>query len=120
GQGDGECEMPLRMFQDDGGREWRVWEVRPLRPERRATDRRLLARAVPLERRRGSDRRVLAETRVKLSHGLTHGWLAFDSDAEKRRLAPIPMGWDALPDRVLEALCRAARATDRRNDPSQG
>ena len=108
--------MPLRMFQDDGGREWRVWEVRPLRPERRVSDRRAAPSDVPTERRAGADRRVLAETRVRLTHGLTHGWLAFDSDSEKRRLAPIPMGWDALPDGVLAALCREASPTTRRFD----
>jgi len=102
------------MFQDDGGREWRVWEVRPLRPERRAGDRRATARDVPLDRRAGIDRRVLAETRVRLTHGLAHGWLAFDSDSEKRRLAPIPVGWDALPDGVLARLCREANPADRR------
>ena len=110
--------MPLRMFRDDGGREWRVWDVRPLRPERRGTDRRCVECDVPVERRRGGDRRILNETRVKLTNGLALGWLAFDSDAEKRRLAPIPDGWADLPDGVLCDLCRDARPISRRFDLS--
>lgn len=106
--------MPLRIFQDEAGREWRVWEVRPLRPERREADRRCVACDVPVDRRRGSDRRQRWEMRVRLTDGLGLGWLAFDSDAEKRRLAPIPEGWDALPDGELCALCRHARPSDRR------
>jgi hypothetical protein len=110
--------VPLRMFRDDGGREWRVWEVRPLRPERRGTDRRCVACDVPVERRRGADRRMVSETRVKLSHGLAFGWLAFDSDEEKRRFAPIPSNWEVLADDDLCELCHRARPTDRRFDRS--
>lgn len=106
--------MPLRIFRDDEGREWRVWEVRPLRPERRALERRCTSCDVPVDRRRNSDRRRLAETRVRLTHGLALGWLAFDSDAEKRRFAPIPEGWESLPDGELCALCRHALRSERR------
>jgi hypothetical protein len=109
--------VPLRMFRDDGGREWRVWEVRPLRPERRArSDRRCAVCTVPVERRSGADRRNLAETRVRLTNGLTLGWLTFDCTDEKRRLAPVPDGWDALPDRELCELCRRARPAERRDE----
>lgn len=107
--------MPLRMFRDEEGREWRVWEVRPLRPERRANDRRCAVCDVPVDRRSGSERRNRAEIRVRLTEGLGMGWLTFDSDAEKRRLAPIPEGWDALPDGELDTLCRHARPSDRRS-----
>ena len=112
--------MPLRMFRDDMGCEWRVWEVRPLRPERRSDDRRRTPVPVVHERREGGDRRVLTETRVRLMNGLSHGWLAFDSDREKRRFAPIPLGWEMLPDGVLSRLCREARLTERRIDQRGG
>lgn len=29
------------------------------------------------------------------------GWLTFDNGAERRRLAPIPPGWEELPDERL-------------------
>ncbi|HET6230703.1 MAG TPA: hypothetical protein VFE05_11590 [Longimicrobiaceae bacterium] len=39
---------------------------------------------------------------------LSGGWLCFQCDAEKRRLAPIPEGWDTHPDDDLEGhLSRA-------------
>jgi len=109
--------VPLRMFRDERGCEWRVWEVRPLRPERRSAERRRTTEAVARDRREGSDRRVLMETRVRLLHGLAHGWLTFDSDREKRRLAPIPAGWELLPDRMLSLLCREARPAERHREP---
>ena len=41
------------------------------------------------------------------------GWLTFESDGERRRLAPIPRNWEeAAPDR-LEIYCRAAQAVTR-------
>ena len=41
------------------------------------------------------------------------GWLTFESDGERRRLAPIPRNWEeAAPDR-LELYCRAAQAVTR-------
>lgn len=112
--------MPLRMFRDDRGCEWRVWEVRPLRPERRSSERRHAQESIERDRRVGSDRRVLTETRVRLLHGLAHGWLTFDCDREKRRLTPIPAGWEMLPDGVLSLLCGEARPTERHREPRGG
>jgi hypothetical protein len=36
------------------------------------------------------------------------GWLTFESAATRKRLAPIPDGWDETPSDRLELLCRAA------------
>ena len=45
------------------------------------------------------------------------GWLTFESGDRKRRLAPIPSGWELMPDDSLRALL--ASATDaRRLTPS--
>ncbi|HVX38280.1 MAG TPA: hypothetical protein VHB25_01810 [Gemmatimonadaceae bacterium] len=44
---------------------------------------------------------------------LKHGWLTFESPAGRRRLAPIPDGWEqAGPDRLRE-LCAAAEPVGR-------
>jgi hypothetical protein len=41
---------------------------------------------------------------------MQHGWLTFASSVERRRLAPIPAGWeDAAPDR----LCRYCDEAER-------
>jgi hypothetical protein len=39
---------------------------------------------------------------------LTAGWLTFESAMEKRRLAPIPEGWEELDDETLATLCDSA------------
>ena len=54
--------------------------------------------------------------------GLEHGWLCFERDGEKRRLAPIPADWPRCDDARLAEHCRAAeparrRATSRASDP---
>jgi hypothetical protein len=41
---------------------------------------------------------------------LAHGWLAFESKHDRRRLAPIPEGWDTFDASALERLCAAARS----------
>jgi hypothetical protein len=41
--------------------------------------------------------------------GMEHGWLCFESVAEKRRLSPIPAAWQDLDDeRILALLGMAA------------
>lgn len=37
------------------------------------------------------------------------GWLCFESETEKHRLAPIPPGWFEATDARLRLLLRAAR-----------
>ena len=39
------------------------------------------------------------------------GWLTFESEVGRRRLAPIPAGWEDAPDSRLELYRQAARET---------
>lgn len=51
---------------------------------------------------------------------LADGWLCFESEAEKRRLAPIPEDWQALPEERLVLLLRLAELVPSRpGDPRQ-
>ena len=114
------ARMTHRSFRDHNGVVWETWDVVPYRAERRLGDPREMpgrpTRVIRdgssgmLERRRRGDRRAAAdpEPRVRVSPGLEQGWLVFESRAERRRLAPIPGGWERLTDRELEALCRRA------------
>ena len=110
--------MPIRVFRDQGGREWRVWDVRPSmtlnRDERRRQERRVarVARAGLPERRRIPDRR--RRNPALLTPGLEDGWLCFENPEEKRRLTPIPPSWQEAPDPELEELLEEARAVRRR------
>ena len=44
---------------------------------------------------------------------LRDGWLTFASDKERRRLMPIPPGWEDVDEERLALLCRAAVPVNR-------
>jgi hypothetical protein len=95
--------MSHRSFIDSVGRHWDVWSVKPDNIERRNE-----TEAAPaLERRR---RR---EFRVPLGQKWSNGWLAFEANGERRRLAPIPENWIELDDAALEEMCGAAERVSR-------
>jgi hypothetical protein len=37
------------------------------------------------------------------------GWLCFESQGEKRRLAPVPEHWEKANEQMLAAFCNAAK-----------
>lgn len=43
-----------------------------------------------------------------LPEAYREGWLLFESEREKRRLAPIPKDWESLSDEALGRLCAGA------------
>src|SRR5687767_12314679 len=120
--------MAHRSFTDSGGIHWDVWDVMPQWTERRSgEERRRVDDDDPsidppvLERRRIPDRRggTVEGSRIRIPQGLSRGWLAFESEHDKRRFAPIPVGWEELTDQELESLCaRAAPAPAKRRPPS--
>jgi hypothetical protein len=79
--------MAHRKLTDLVGREWDVWEVNPTAIDQGMPD-------------SGVQRRV--------SERLQKGWLAFQCPHEKRRLSPIPPGWNELTDADLLALLERA------------
>lgn len=53
---------------------------------------------------------------ARLLGSFQHGWLAFECEAGKRRLSPIPDGWDQLDEAGLRQLwLRAEPAATRRS-----
>lgn len=98
--------MAHRRFTDSRSTVWEVWEVEPSSAERRLAtqDRRKAPRPDPDRRRRNSDDRA----RVRISGEFTYGWLTFQSVYEKRRLAPVPDGWERLDESGLERLLHQA------------
>jgi hypothetical protein len=96
-----------RVFRDTRGAEWRVLEVHPsYRDRRRGEDRRqTAARATrqAAERRRGADRRVRPGGRLLLGESFQSGWLCFlaGDGGTRRRVAPIPPGWQGFSDHQL-------------------
>lgn len=80
----------MRQIRDAAGVEWMVYEVNPADAAWR-----------------------LAES---LPEGFRNGWLCFESQTEKRRLMPLPPGWQELSIEQLSGLIGIAtlvRATAR-------
>jgi len=79
----------MRQFRDAAGVEWQVYQTE---------------RTIAAKRRR--DHLLPAEYR--------EGWLVFESEIEKRRIAPVPPAWGDLSDEALSALCAKATVETRR------
>lgn len=94
--------MTHRVFQDELGRDWDVWEVVPTAVERRMSR---VARRVG-----AAERRKVQESRVVVPDSLQKGWLAFQSGSDRRRLAPIPPRWEAMTaPQLVDLLHHAER-----------
>jgi hypothetical protein len=118
--------VPHRTFTDIEGVEWQVWDVRPSWSwaDRRHRDRRVsvwpsgalasdAGRGEAAEfpdgarpERRHGERRGGAEGLLPVRRGYEEGWLTFESVVGRRRLTPIPLGWERLPELTLAELCR--------------
>jgi hypothetical protein len=72
----------MRQIRDAAGVEWVVYEVNP---------------AVTTWRMSAS-----------LPEGYRNGWLCFESPTEKRRLTPLPTGWQDYPIEQLSVLIGSA------------
>jgi hypothetical protein len=99
--------MAYRYFVDADGQRWRVWDVKPTLIDRRCSVRRLTAVRI-----RHRERRVLPTRRIDLGRSRLYfppteqGWLCFESDRERIRVAPIPQDWLLLDDDALAGLKR--------------
>jgi hypothetical protein len=85
----------LRGFTDSTGVEWRVWEVFPSKALTPTT----------------AESFSSAKLKDTVYAG---GWLCFESKTEKRRLAPIPTGWDQDELVTLEQLLAQATPVELR------
>jgi hypothetical protein len=72
----------MRIFTDNAGTEWTVFEVR----------------------RQGEEE----ENWAYLPRGFRSGWLCFESSIGKRRLSPVPDGWKSFESPDLERILRRA------------
>lgn len=86
--------MAVRDFVDIKGVKWKVWPVTPsaIRPKTAAED-------------------YLGD------YG--DGWLVFESNSERRRLAQIPSNWDNLSDNGLVQLLKTAAVVTTRRTPAE-
>jgi hypothetical protein len=109
--------MSQRTFADPTGVTWSVMVIVPQLTERRMIDRRSHPKRdvdFRAERRSVPDRRHVREVRAPVREGFERGWLVFDNGEEKRRLAPVPEGWERMTPLELDALCSRAKPTHQR------
>jgi len=108
--------VSYRTFVDSSGKRWEVWLVTPASAERRKADRRR-AGGGAVDSPGFSDRRRTPERRknpfhrtMEVASEYSAGWLCFEGDGDKRRLAPVPEGWyEAGPERLATWLQAAKR-----------
>lgn len=56
----------------------------------------------------------IKKTRATVAEEFTYGWLCFECKEEKRRLAPVPEGWDRADDETIEQWCCTAKPVTRK------
>lgn len=104
--------MAFRTFLDRAGNEWQVFDVVPRKDERRHYDRRS-GRPDEHDDDPGDDRRDEHDRRLTVGGGgllgSSQGWLVFELGDERRRLSPIPTGWDRSSDEELDAYRETAQ-----------
>ena len=108
--------VSYRTFVDSAGKRWEVWLVTPAAAERRKADRRRAGSgsgdfpAVSDRRRTPERRRNPFHRTVEVASEYSSGWLCFESEGDKRRLAPVPDGWyEAGPATMATWLANAKR-----------
>ena len=112
--------MAYKIFEGPNGVKWEVWLVVPTEAERRRGERRVAHKSAA-PRYSGPERRVGPDRRTRISSGRTllgpdfeSGWLCFESDqGEKRRLVPVPDGWERAGDDELWAWCGTAAVVNK-------
>lgn len=77
--------MGYAEFSDREGKSWRVWHTRPR----------------------------LADALSKLPLDWKNGWLTFECEGDKRRLAPVPPGWEDFSSARLDLLRRMAKPAEK-------
>ena len=94
--------MALREFRDGSGRHWEVWDTVPVAPSGDYSDTpmgRLLANS-----REGTQHetdRAPTPMPGRFTPGRELGWLTFASGTSRRRLSPIPDGWQSMSESDL-------------------
>lgn len=84
--------MAARSFSAPDGRTWQAWNVNP----REHTD-------------------WPQRARLHLPELMVEGWLCFEAEDEKRRLQPVPQGWERGTEEELWSYCCRAEPVRKRN-----
>ncbi len=88
--------MSLREFADSSGNVWQAWDTHPQRIEHLKKGESAFTRFVATTaKREGTEPTTVREQ-------YSEGWLTFKLASTRRRLAPIPDGWERAEDATLQ------------------
>lgn len=90
--------MALREFEDSAGRQWRVWSTHPA----------VSGDHTALGKFMESLPKTDGQQPLSVRQRYVHGWLAFKWDNDRRRLAPIPAGWEESDVETLRRYLASA------------
>jgi len=94
--------MPLREFADSLGRVWQAWDTHPTAIGHPTKGESAFTRLVAsTAKREGTEPATVREQYAE-------GWLTFRLANARRRLAPIPPGWDGADDSTLRLYLDSA------------
>ncbi len=92
--------MPLREFPDSLGRMWQAWDTYPRGSDHAGSAFAKYVANLPT-RESGQPSTVPEEYET--------GWLTFKLDNARRRLTPIPAGWESADDAALRGYLDSAQ-----------
>ena len=94
--------MPLREFADSLGQVWQAWDTRPSAVGHVTKGESAFTRFVAsTAKREGREPTTVREQYAE-------GWLTFSLANARRRVAPIPTGWDGADDIALRRYLDSA------------
>lgn len=106
--------MGYREFKDEHGVDWRAWDVVPQAAEKRTAPTPTGGVPVLPDTDRRSSRHDSNEMRLRMRPGWEKGWLSFESEAEKRRLVPLPANWEDVSIEQLREWLASATSFPKR------
>ena len=97
--------MPMREFADSSGQIWQAWDTHPKGVGHLSKGETAFTRFVATTaKREGREPTTVRDEYAE-------GWLTFKLDADRRRLTPIPDGWELADDATLQRYLGMASST---------
>lgn len=98
--------MPLREFTDSAGKAWRAWDTYPVNAGETH------GKPSALERFMANQPVHEGMQPAGVRPRFQSGWLTFACGDERRRLAPVPAGWEGADEETLKRYLLTSEQID--------